>query len=100
VAKNVEVIGASNQKWRVSAIVNVPNTLPTIFEPVTKHTNSVAAASMKFGDIALRKDAPIRVAVVHKHSEFGPLLTVLSRSANVIEDDAPTERIQKLARAA
>jgi hypothetical protein len=29
------------------------------------------------GDIALLDDAPSRVAVVHKRSEFGPLLTVL-----------------------
>jgi hypothetical protein len=100
VAKNVEITGASNQKWRVSTIVHVPSTMPTIFEPVTKHANSVASATMKFGDIALREDAPSRVAVVHKRSEFGPLLTVLSRSASVIEDDTPPERIRKLARAA
>jgi hypothetical protein len=100
VAKNVEITGASNQKWRVSAIVNVPSVPPTIFEPVTKHPNSVASASMKFSDISLVEDAPARVAVVHKRSEFGPLLTVLSRSANVIEDDTPTERIRVLARAA
>lgn len=100
VARNVEVTGASNQKWRVSTIVNVPSTLPTIFEPVTKHANSVASASMKFGDIALREDAPARVAVVQKRSEFGPLLTVLSRSASIIEDDAPTAKICQLARAA
>jgi hypothetical protein len=100
VTKNAEVTGASNQKWRVATIVNVPRERPTIFEPVTKHPNSVAAASMKFGDIALREGAPARVAVVHKGGEFGPLLTVLSRSASIIEDDAPSERIRKIARAA
>jgi hypothetical protein len=100
VVKNFEVTGASHQKWRVSTIVNVPGTLPTIFEPVTKHANSVASASMKFSDIALREDAPARVAVVQKRSEFGPLLTVLSRSASVIEDDTSSDRIKQLARAA
>jgi hypothetical protein len=100
VGKNVEVIGASNQKWRVAAFVSLPNARPTVFEPVTKHANSVASASMKFGDIALREDAPSRVAVVHSRAEFGPLLTVLSRSASIIEDDAPNERILQLASAA
>jgi hypothetical protein len=100
VAKNVEVTGASNQKWRVAAIVNVPNERPTIFEPVTKHASSVASASMKFGDIALREDAPTRVAVVHRRAEFGPLLTVLSRSASIIEDDAPNDRLRQLAKSA
>jgi hypothetical protein len=100
VSKNVEVTGASTQKWRVAAIVNVPNERPTIFEPVTKHPNSVASASMKFGDIALREDAPSRVAIVRNRAEFGPLLTVLSRSANIIEDDVPNERLRQLAKAA
>jgi hypothetical protein len=100
VSKNVEVIGSSNQMWRVAALVSVPHARPTIFEPVTKHPNSVAHASMKFGDIALREDAPQRVAVVRKQAEFGTLLTVLARSANVIEDDAPNDRIIQLAKAA
>jgi hypothetical protein len=99
VAKNVEVVGASNQKWKVSTIVILPDQ-STLFEPVTKHPNSVAAASMKFGDIALREAAPARVAVIHKGAEFGPLLTVLSRSASIIEDNAPNERLRQLARAA
>jgi hypothetical protein len=100
VVKNAEVIGASNQKWRVTAIVTLPEVRPIAFEPVTKHPNSVASATMKFGDIALRDGAPNRVAVVHKRTEFGPLLTVLARSANIIEDDAPNERIRRLASAA
>jgi hypothetical protein len=100
VSKNVEIVGASNQKWRVAAVVNPPGNRPTVFEPVTKSPNSVAHASMKFGDIALREDAPQRVAVVHNRAELGTLLTVLSRSANVIEDDAPDDRIRQLAKAA
>ena len=46
------------------------------------------------------RSRPARVAVVHKRAEFGPLLTVLSRSASIIEDDAPDERIIQVARAA
>ena len=74
---------------------------PTVFEPVTKHPNSVAQASMKFGDVALLKEgAPHRVAVVQSKKELGSLLTVLSRSANVIDDDESNERIIRLAKAA
>jgi hypothetical protein len=101
VAKNVDVIGSSTQVWKVAAIVSLPHNRQTIFEPVTKHPNSVAHASMKFGDIALRQDnPPQRVAVVRKRAEFGSLLTVLSRSANIIEDDYSNERIIQLAKAA
>jgi hypothetical protein len=100
VAKNVEVVGASNQRWRVAAIVTPSEGHQTVFEPVTKHSNSVASVTMKFGDIALRENAPARVAVVHNRADFGPLLTVLSRSASVIEDDAPIESLRRLASAA
>jgi hypothetical protein len=101
VKKNVEVVGASTQHWPVAAIVTLPGLRPTIFEPVTKHPNSIAHASMKFSDIALLKeDAPQRVAVVHNKKELGTLLTVLSRSANVIDDNETNERIVRLARAA
>jgi hypothetical protein len=100
VAKNVDVIGSSNQVWKVAALVSLPHTRPTIFEPVTKHPSSVAHASMKFGDIALRDDPPQRIAVVRKRVEFGSLLTVLARSANIIEEDSPNDRIIQLTKAA
>ncbi|HMN51576.1 MAG TPA: hypothetical protein PKB01_05905 [Xanthobacteraceae bacterium] len=100
VTKNVEIIGASTQKWHVATVVSMPKHRPIIFEPVTKHPNSVANATMKFGDIALLPDAPRRVAVVQNRNDFGTLLTVLSRSADVIEDDAPATRIRRLAEAA
>jgi hypothetical protein len=101
VARNVEIIGASHQKWQFATVVTLPNSRPTVFEPVTKHPNSIAAASMKFGDVALLKEhAPHRVAVVQNKKELGALLTVLSRSANVIDDNESNERIVRLAKAA
>jgi hypothetical protein len=100
VKKNVEIIGASTQRWPFAAVVSLPGHRPTVFEPVTKHPNSIAHATMKFGDVALKKDAPHRVAVVQNKSELGKLLTVLSRSADVIDDAEPDDRIRKLALAA
>lgn len=101
VGKNVDIVGASNAKWQFATVVRLPGLRPTVFEPVTKHPNSVAHASMKFGDIALLKEhAPHRVAVVHDKKELGTLLTVLSRSANVIDDQESNERIMRIAKAA
>jgi hypothetical protein len=102
VAKNARVIGHSSTDWPIATIVRFPGARnSTIFEPVTKHQNSVAHASMKFHDIALLgKDAPARVAVVHNKEEFGTLLQVLSQSASVIDDDAPDSTIVRLAKAA
>jgi hypothetical protein len=56
---------------------------------------------MKFSDIARRgKEAPAGVAIVHKKKDFGTLLGVLAQSANVADEDAFDETIEKLARAA
>jgi hypothetical protein len=102
VTRNVKVIGHSSAEWPIATIVKLPGSrTQTIFEPVTKHHNSVATASMKFHDIALLgKDAPARVAVVHNKQEFGTYLQVLSQAANVIDDDVPDSTIVRLARAA
>jgi hypothetical protein len=101
VSKNFDVVGASHQKWQFATVVKLPHQRPTVFEPVTKHPSSVANAAMKFGDIALLgENAPHRVAVVPRKKELGTLLTVLSRSANVIDENESNERIAKLARAA
>lgn len=102
VSKNARVIGHSATEWQIATIVRLPGAhTQTIFEPVTRHHNSVAHAAMKFHDIALLgKDAPARVAVVHKKQEFGTYLQVLAQSASVIDDDVPDSTIFKLAKAA
>jgi hypothetical protein len=102
VRKNVRVIGHSSTDWPIATIVHLPDARrSTIFEPVTKHHNSVAHAAMKFNDIArLGSDAPNRVAVVHRKKELGTFLGVLSQSASVIEDDASDETFSRLAEAA
>jgi hypothetical protein len=102
VSKNVRVIGHSSTNWPIATIVHLPHARrSTIFEPVTKHHNSVAHAAMKFTDIArLGSEAPNRVAVVHKKKELGTFLGVLSQSASVVEDDASDETFTHLADAA
>jgi hypothetical protein len=102
VTKNAKVIGHSSTEWPIATIVKLPGSArPTIFEPVTKHHNSVASATMKFNDIALLgREAPNRVAMVHEKKQFGTLLSVLSQSASVIDDDAPDAAIVRLSKAA
>jgi hypothetical protein len=102
VTKNVKVTGYSSTEWQIATLVRLPGSqMQTIFEPVTKHHNSVAHATMKFHDIALLgKDAPSRVAVVHNKQEFGTYLQVLSQSASVIDESVPDATIIGLAKAA
>ena len=102
VTKNVKVIGHSSTEWPIATLVRLPGSnKTTIFEPVTKHHNSVATATMKFHDIALLgKDAPNRVAIVHKKNEFGTYLGVLSQAASVVDEDVPDNTIIRLSEAA
>jgi hypothetical protein len=102
VAKNARVVGQSSTEWPVATLVTLPGSKrATIFEPVTKHHNSVAHAAMKFQDIALLGDeAPNRVAIVHEKREFGTLLGVLSHAANVVDEDVSDDTIVRLSKAA
>jgi hypothetical protein len=102
VSKNAKVVGHSSTEWTIATLVRLPGQeRTTIFEPVTKHHSSVAHASMKFHDIALLgKEAPDRVAMVHKKNELGTFLAVLSQSASVVDDDVPDSTIIRLSNAA
>src|ERR1051326_3044931 len=101
VSKNARIIGYSSTEWPVATLVNPPGgSRPAIFEPVNKHHSSVAYATMKFHDIALLENAPVRVAVVQKKAEFGTYLNVLSQAASVIDEDVPDDTYVRLARAA
>lgn len=99
VARDAEVIGQSNTRWHVATLVQ-GDMRKTIFEPVSSHHTSIFAASTKFRDIAEIDNAPGRVAIVRKKAELKTYLAVLSRSANVIERDAPNETLVRLATAA
>ncbi len=96
IAKDAEVIGQSNTRWHVATLVE-SDTRRTIFEPVSNHHTSIFAASTKFRDIAETDNAPGRVAIVRKKAELKTYLAVLSRSANVVERDAPNETLVRLA---
>lgn len=102
VAKNVEITGASQTRWHVSNVVRLhsgddTDEHVTIFEPVTNHHASIAAAVTKFHDIARLDHPPRRVAVVQKKADFGTYLGVLSQAADVVARDVSDSTIKRLA---
>ena len=96
VAKDVDIVGASATSWRVASRV-VQNDHVSLFDVVSSHANSVAAAVTKFGDIAELPHAPRRVAVVRSRDALGTRLTVLQRTADIVELSAPDEVMRRLA---
>jgi hypothetical protein len=99
VARDVEIRGASATAWKVAASVRVGDHY-SLFDFVSPHPNSVAAAVTKFVDISELQNPPKRVAVVRDKSRLGTRLTVLARTANVIEVTAPERVFRNLALAA
>ncbi len=96
VARNVQVIGSSTHRWPVAALVST-NGHEAIFEPVSKHHNSVVNAAAKFHDIARLDDGPSRVAMVKNIVEMNDYINILSQAARVIEYSADNQAIQQAA---
>jgi hypothetical protein len=96
VNRDVSIVGASNTAWRVSNIVRLEHKV-TIFEPVSRHPNSITTATTKFHDLARLDDPPNRVAVVENKERMGTYLGVLAQAASVITRDAPDRTLQWLA---
>lgn len=99
VSKDVEIMGASATPWHVAASVRVHDRV-SLFDVVSAHPNSIAAAVTKFVDIAELIDPPKRVAVVRDRTKLGTRLTVLQRTADVIEVASPDTIIRRIAQAA
>jgi hypothetical protein len=95
VARDVELVGASNTKWHLTSVVTVQER-KLAFESVGQHPNSVIYAAAKFGDLARLQDAPGRVAVVSDKKALGTYLGVLSHSANVIEQKVSDQVYKRL----
>jgi hypothetical protein len=99
VAKEVEFQGASATHWPIAARVDVQGQV-SLFDYVSPHPNSIASAVTKFGDIGQLDRSPERIAVVQNKSALGTRLTVLARTANVIEIGVPDSTFRRLAKAA
>lgn len=94
-----EIRGASTHAWRVDALVETEYGL-AVFDLVAAHISSVGVANAKFHDLARLDRPPARVAVVRSKRDLGDLLTVLSQSARVVEQDAPDPALRRAAQAA
>jgi hypothetical protein len=99
VAKEVEFPGASATQWPIAARVDLKGQV-SLFDYVSSHPNSVASAVTKFGDIGQLDQPPERIAVVLSKPALGTRLTVLARTANVIEIGVPDSTFRRLAKAA
>jgi hypothetical protein len=95
IAKNAEILGASNHAWKVSSLVTLGGK-KVAFEPVHKSLMSIASVSLKFGDISATDNAPGTVAVVYQKHELGTHLSLLSRNAKVIEQSAGDQVFHRL----
>jgi len=96
VSRDVPIIGASNTSWHVPNVVRLEQKI-TVFEPVSKHPNSITTATTKFHDLARLEDPPNRVAVVESKERLGTYLGVLSQAASVIVRDVPDTTFKRLA---
>lgn len=96
VVPDAEISGASNHKWRVSAVVHVGGR-DLAFEAVANHHSSVYSSATMFHDLALLENRPKPIAVVESKQELGSYLLMLSQAANVIEASAPDRIIEQLA---
>lgn len=93
VHKNREVVGASNHEWRFPAVVETTG-YSAVFDFVTAHPNSVAAASTKMADVQRLPKPPRRLIMVHKKADLGTFLGVISPVASVVEDTLTPDQIR------
>jgi hypothetical protein len=93
---DAKVIGGSNHKWPVTALVRRDGR-PVVFDAVSAHYNSVVSTAAKFHDLARLDGGPKRVAVVPNIKMFGDYLGVLSSaSTSVVEVGASNETYEGL----
>lgn len=99
VARDAEILGASNTPWHVSALVRADGR-SAAYDPVTHHPGSIAAAVTKFFDLAQLDDPPARIAVVRNKQALGTRLNVITGAAHVVEDSVSDATLERLARVA
>lgn len=96
VEPDAEIAGASNHRWRLSAIVHVDGR-DLAFEAVANHHSSVYSSATMFHDLALLERRPKAIAVVESKQAMGAYIGMLSQAASVIEATAPDGLIERLA---
>lgn len=100
VQKNVELIGESNHKWRVSVLV-LDKIQRWMFEPVTGNYISAVGTVAKFHDFARGEYAPSRAAVIKSRADMKDFYgLVAGASTKVLTMSDPDNEFAKLMPAA
>jgi len=96
VERDVELLGASNHKWRVSVLVQ-DTEHRWIFEPVTGHYISAVGTAAKFHDFARAANGPKRAAVIRSREDlkdfYGLISGASSRVLTMGDPDAAFESL-------
>jgi hypothetical protein len=88
VEQEATLIGASTTPWGVTAIVKKDDRV-VAFQAVSAYANSIYRANAAFDDLSALDNPPGLVAVVHSKIALGPRLTLLARSARIVEEEQP-----------
>ncbi len=100
VQKNVQMVGQSNHKWRISVLV-MDKFQQWMFEPVTGNYISAVGTAAKFHDFAGVEHAPFRAAVIKSREDMKDFYgLVAGASTKVITINDPDETFHKLMAAA
>lgn len=84
VAKDVEAIGTSNHKWKVSVMV-ADSGRRSFFEPVSNAYVSVVGTSAKFHDFAnIGETRPHLFSVIRSRQEIGDYFGVISNASDKV----------------
>lgn len=85
--------------WRVDALVDVPSSLPVVFEYVAPGSGSVASAHLKLGDIKSLDTAPKAAVVLENYEATEPAFrAMLSLTSDlVIDAKAEISRYHRIA---
>ena len=97
IVKNAEVMGASNHKWPVAALVKAENSgKQAVFDSVNKHYNSINSSVAKFYDFKQLEVAPSRFAFIEQKKDFGnDNLALLVSLCSIIDARTSSEELKK-----
>jgi hypothetical protein len=99
--RDVQIIGASNHKWRVDAVVQRKDNSPVLFNSVTKKYVSAAGTAAKFHDLARLEVTPRRIAVITSWLDIGDWSGVIASASDaVIELNSANEQFYRVGMAA
>jgi hypothetical protein len=90
--REIELLGASNHKWRVDAVIRFESRV-IVFNAVTRNHVSITGAAAKFYDLSRLETPPRRIAVASSLKELGDWYGVVSGAADtVLEIAAANDR--------